>query len=145
MPQTQFTQSVLIKEKGKICGNCGSQNNIQYHHVIPLAIGGNDVLTNIIPLCEECHNLVHSKTSTNHSELTKKGIEKARLAGKQIGLKKGTKLNTQKSILSKQYILDNSKDFNGTLTDIEIIKQLSLSRNSFYKYKKELKEEKIRG
>ena len=145
MPQSTIQYSILVKEKGQVCCNCGNKNNIQYHHIVPLAIGGQDILTNIAPLCEACHNLVHSKKSINHAELTKAGIEKARLAGKQIGLKKGTKLTTKKEVSSKQYILNNSKDFNGTMIDVEIIKQLSLSRNTFYKYKKELKEENIHG
>ena len=35
---------------------------------------------------------------------------------------------------------DCSKDFNGTNTDSEVIKLAGISRNSYYKYKAELKE-----
>ena len=65
----------------------------------------------------------------------------ARLNGKQIGLKKGTKLTTKKSLLAKKQIQKYSKDFNGSLMDIEVIKLIGISRNSYYKYKKELTEE----
>lgn len=71
---------------------------------------------------------------------TKEGIETARLNGKQIGLEKGTKLTTKKSIQAKEQIKKYSRDFNGSLKDIEVMKLIGISRNSFYKYKKELLE-----
>lgn len=72
---------------------------------------------------------------------TREGIETARLNGKQIGGVTGKKLITKKSIESKEIILKNSKDFNGINTDIEVMKIAGISRNSYYKYKKELVEE----
>lgn len=72
---------------------------------------------------------------------TKEGMETARLNGKQIGLKKGTKLTTKKSIAAKETIKKHSKDFCGTLDDREMMKLAGLSRNTFYKYKRELKEQ----
>lgn len=72
---------------------------------------------------------------------TKEGIETARQNGKQIGISKGTKLTTKKSIQSKGQIMKYSKDFQGTLKDIEVIKLIGINRNSYYKYKKELIEE----
>lgn len=71
---------------------------------------------------------------------TKEGIETARLNGKQIGQKQGAKLTTKKSIEAKKDILKYCKDFNGTLTDVECMKLIGLARNTFYKYKRELKE-----
>ena len=71
---------------------------------------------------------------------TKEGIETARLNGKQIGRAEGKKVETKKSISSKKEILKHSADFNGTLNDIEVMKLTGLSRNTYYKYKKELKE-----
>lgn len=72
---------------------------------------------------------------------TKEGIETARLNGKQIGQRPGAKLTTKKSIISKKDIRKYSKDFGGTLNDTEVIRLLRISRNTFYKYKKELFEE----
>ena len=71
---------------------------------------------------------------------TKEGIETARINGKQIGQVKGTKLTTKKSIASKEVIQKHSKDFNGTLDDAEMMKLTGLSRNTYYKYKRELRE-----
>ena len=80
---------------------------------------------------------------------TKEGIETARRNGKQIGQQKGRKLHTKRSDEVKRIILDKSKDFNGVLTDAELIAYIKgvsannkFSRNSFYKYKAELRQEK---
>lgn len=74
-------------------------------------------------------------------ERTAEGIETARREGKQIGQKPGAKLTTKKSIEKKVEILKHSKDFEGTLNDIDCMKLTGLSRNTFYKYKRELKAE----
>ena len=72
---------------------------------------------------------------------TKEGIETARLNGKQIGQIKGAKLITKKSIESKKKIREYSKDFDGSLSDADCMKLIGLARNTFYKYKRELKSE----
>lgn len=71
---------------------------------------------------------------------TKEGLETARLNGKQIGLAKGTKLTTKKSIAAKEQIIKYSKEFDGTLDDTAVIKLTGLARNTYYKYKREIKE-----
>lgn len=81
------------------------------------------------------------KEVTDLHQRTKEGIETARLNGKQIGLKKGTKLTTKKSIESKIKIEKYSVDFNGFLNDKECMKLIGISNNTFYKYKRELKSE----
>lgn len=72
---------------------------------------------------------------------TKEGIQTARLNGKQIGHAPGTKLTTKKSIAAKETIQRHSKDFGGTLSDIELMKLTGLSRNTYYKYKREMRAE----
>lgn len=72
---------------------------------------------------------------------TREGIETARLNGKQIGRQKGASVVTQKSLIAKELILKRSQDFNGTLTDTEMIKLTGIARNTYYKYKRELKKE----
>ena len=72
---------------------------------------------------------------------TKEGIETARLNGKQIGQRPGAKLTTKKSLEAKEQIRRYSKTFGGPLADPECIKLVGVSRNSFYKYKRELLEE----
>ncbi len=70
---------------------------------------------------------------------TREGVEKARQAGKQIGRATGTTVTTKKGEAAKAVILKHSKDFNGTLNDIDCMKLAGISRNSYYKYKAELK------
>ena len=70
---------------------------------------------------------------------TREGIQTARLNGKQIGQRTGAKLTTKKSIATKEVILKHSKDFGGTLADIDVMKLTGLARNTYYKYKRELK------
>lgn len=72
---------------------------------------------------------------------TKEGIATARLNGKQIGQKQGAKLTTKKSIEAKEQIKKHSKDFNGTLSDADCMKLIGLARNTYYKYKREMKAE----
>ena len=72
---------------------------------------------------------------------TREGLITAKLNGKQVGCVKGTKLTTKKSIEAKKQILKYSKDFEGTLKDTEVMKLIGISRNSYYKYKRELNTE----
>lgn len=71
---------------------------------------------------------------------TREGIQTARLNGKQIGQRPGVKLVTKKSIAAKEIIQRHSKDFGGTLSDIEVMKLTGLARNTFYKYKREIRD-----
>lgn len=70
---------------------------------------------------------------------TREGIETARLNGKQIGRQKSAKVTTQKSVTAKKTILKYSKDFGGTMPDVDVMKLTGIARNTFYKYKRELK------
>ena len=90
---------------------------------------------------------------------TREGIETARLNGKQIGRSEGDKLKIKKSDPIKALIKQYSKDFDGSLNDKELLGVLNtktvkiivkgkekeipahVSRNTLYKYKKEIKEE----
>lgn len=76
-------------------------------------------------------------------ERTSEGLTTAKLAGKQVGQVKGSKLTTKKSLVAKEIILKHSKDFDGTLNDDECRKLAEISRNTYYTYKRELKEELI--
>ena len=71
---------------------------------------------------------------------TREGIQTARLNGKQIGQKPGAKLVTKKSLKAKEEIKKYSRDFNGTLNDAECIRLLGIARNTYYRYKRQLKE-----
>ena len=69
---------------------------------------------------------------------TSEGMATAKLNGKQIGGVAGKKLTTKKSVEKKAEIKKYMAKGN---TDSEIMKLTGLARNTYYKYKRELKEE----
>lgn len=48
-----------IKSYRHRCAGCGRKRNLQLHHVLPLSQGGLNVISNIQPLCKQCHTQVH--------------------------------------------------------------------------------------
>lgn len=72
---------------------------------------------------------------------TREGIETARLNGKQIGQKPGNVLTIKKKAPAKEIIQKHCKEFGGSLTDPEVMELAKVSRNTFYKYKKEIRED----
>lgn len=74
-------------------------------------------------------------------ERTKGGIETARRNGKQIGRNPGSVSETKKAIEAKKIILKHNKSFGGSLSDIDTITLTGITRKTFYKYKKELRQQ----
>lgn len=97
-----------------------------------------------IELAKEQIKLVFAQCQKEVDDLhtkTAEGMLTAKLNGTQIGQPKGTKLTTKKSISAKEIIKKHSIDFDGSLEDADVIKLTGISRNSYYKYKRELREE----
>ena len=73
------------EEIGIQCCNCGSTSDLQYHHIIPIAIGGKDINSNMCCLCYDCHYKLHhdgkEKKVNNYGELIKKGQARAKKEG----------------------------------------------------------------
>ena len=68
-----------------LCQYCGKEAK-HIHHLIPISKGGDNRESNLIPLCFECHGLIHGKTfNDNWKELQRIGIEKAKAKGKFRG------------------------------------------------------------
>lgn len=56
------------------------------HHLIPIAYGGDNRESNLIPLCIKCHSMLHNKKYSNDwKELQRIGIERAKKEGKFKG------------------------------------------------------------
>ena len=72
---------------------------------------------------------------------TKEGILTAKLNGKQIGRATGTKVETKKAKATKEIILKHSRDFDGTLSDVECMKLAGVTKKTYYNYKKQLREQ----
>lgn len=71
---------------------------------------------------------------------TREGIETARLNGKQIGRPNGFSPVTKKERAAKEIIRKHSRDFDGTLSDADVMKLAEISRPTYYKYKREMRQ-----
>lgn len=83
------------------------------------------------------------KEVTDLHERTREGLLTAKLNGKTLGRSAGAVIETQKAKKAKAQILKLSKDFGGGLTDADTIKVIGISRNTYYKYKSQLKQEDL--
>jgi len=95
-----------------------------------------------IDLAKEQIRIVFAQAQKEVDDLhhrTAEGLITARLNGKQIGMRKGAHLNVKKAVPAKEVIRKHSKSFQGTLSDQECIKLAGVSRNTYYKYKRELR------
>lgn len=74
---------------------------------------------------------------------TREGLITAKMEGHEVGQgkMKGKTITTKKNKSAKEIILKYSKDFKGDSPDSVVIKIAGISRNSYYKYKRELTEE----
>ena len=76
---------------------------------------------------------IHNRTS--------EGLKTAKINGKRVGRQQGETVTTKKSVAAKQIILKHALDFGGSLTDKEVMQMIgNISRNTYYKYKRELKQ-----
>ena len=52
------------KEKARVyhgnkCASCGSEEEVQFHHITYKRVGGNERMTDLIPLCRTHHERLH--------------------------------------------------------------------------------------
>lgn len=66
-------------------------------------------------------------------------LSASKIDGKAYGRPKGSTKDSERAVRAKEIILANSKDFNGTLCDDDCVAICGVSRNTFYRYKKQLK------
>lgn len=50
-----------IERDGGKCTLCGSEENLEAHHILYREFGGSDHPDNLITLCEACHDFAHSE------------------------------------------------------------------------------------
>lgn len=119
------------------------ENNIQLvGNNVDLILSG--VNSYLMELAKEQIKIAFQQSEKEVADLhqrVKEGLETAKLQGKTIGCPKGIQKETKKSKTAKEIIIKHSAEFNGNLNDIELMKLTNLSRNTYYKYKRELKAE----
>ena len=102
------------------CFECGQQA-VYNHHVIPVAKGGK----NTVPLCADCHGLVHGIAFTmHHPTLIRQGIERARAEGRKGGRR--PKLSSEQQQLAANMA-------QGGIPITTIASTLQCSRHTVYK------------
>ena len=72
---------------------------------------------------------------------TSEGVRRAQALGKMVGRQPGITVNTKKGKAVMDAIRKYSRDFGGTLNDIEVMKLAGCDRHTYYKYKGILKSE----
>ena len=72
---------------------------------------------------------------------TREGLQTARMKGHVPGPKEGQKLTTKKGQKIREQIKKLSRDFEGTLSDKDIMDLTHVARNTYYKYKAQLTDE----
>lgn len=118
---------------------------------IQLIGGKEDILLNaikqyLIELAKEQIKLAFLQSEKEVMDLRKRtseGLKTAKLNGKQIGRISGRKYVTIKEQESKALIIKNSKDFLGSNSDEELMRICGISKNTYYKYKRELKNQNL--
>lgn len=150
----------------KPCINCGSIPT-ELHHVIPKSLGGQDIESNLVPLCSKCHALIHGLNpetrgiqkingSINHGLLVKTGQKKAKkqdilydqklhasiLASKEINKQIGKSYGGKPriSIDINQFKQEYAKWKNGQQTAKKTMENLNLKPNTFYRRVKDFEQ-----
>ena len=136
--ESQEFKDILKQKLKEECVNCESKFNIQYHHIIPLSLGGTNKITNIVPLCEHCHNKIHNRKNISFKNLQKKGIESMPIInGKKVSKKTGRP--TGRPII--EYPINFETEYNKWKLKKQnankTMQNLGLKRTTFYKLVKE--------
>lgn len=199
-----MTKSNYLKISDR-CELCGSPKKLEIHHIIPLCVGGEDVLDNWICVCKSCHSKL-----TPTGQLSRIGLKTLKVRNNILSIysefyeriqneldngssissieimdifdevyekyaneiwamvknkrskedrliytcstsgEDSTRIANQKHYGGSDHrvpakkkdaidvIKKYSKHFNGTLPDADVMEKVHLSRNTYYKYKKEL-------
>jgi len=59
-PMPEGLRDAVIASDGGKCRKCGISNDLHVHHILYRSQGGKHLAENLITLCRECHDVVHS-------------------------------------------------------------------------------------
>ena len=98
--------------------------------------------------CSEINSVIFAEVIKLHKFLDFEQLYKA-LPLEKCGYSKNDLKSAHYTDMEKYYIKEQikkySRDFDGTLTDADCIKLIGIARNTYYKYKRELREELTRN
>lgn len=110
----------------------------------PIIRGVNEV---ILALAEADIKLAFEQSAKEVADLrerTRQGVAKARENGKTLGRPAGRTYVTKKAVESKKVMRQHCKEFGGSLTDAQCRKMLGISKESYYKYKRQIREDVLK-
>ena len=117
-------------------------------HQVPMTGGDVDLILDgvnkfLLRLAEIQIRIAFEQSEKEVSDLhkrTSEGLVTAKLHGRRVGTPKGATFTTKKSVAAKKKMIEVCKDFGGTLSDKDAMKLIGIANNTFYKYKKELRQ-----
>ena len=63
VPYAKLRKEILARDNWR-CQVCGRLNNLDVHHMRRRSAFGEDLETNLITLCRECHQMLHGSVRT---------------------------------------------------------------------------------
>jgi len=116
----------------KYCINCGKEA-AELHHIVPLALGGNDIDSNKVWLCIECHNKIHNRS-----------LDVRKLAAESLNFKKAIaegRVGRPKKEIPELFYQLYPDWKNKKITATYFMQQVNMSRATFYKVIKRYEEQ----
>lgn len=95
------------------CVSCGSNENIEWHHAIPIEVGGKDVITNLVPACHSCHMAAHGWQDKRREKLVNRNIK----GGRKIKVPENYKALLDDYIFCKIGKIELGKRWNKAMND----------------------------
>ncbi len=119
------------------CELCGNPRNLEVHHIIPVVCGGSDDINNLIVVCNICHAKL-----TPRKELTKIGLNNARLRGILLGAKPGNNNGggRPRRKFSKEFINAYQQWKHGDISAVDAMQQCNIPKATFYRMVKRYEE-----
>ena len=110
------------------CINCGNEAS-ELHHVIPIALGGNDIDSNKVWLCIKCHSLIHEKS-----------LKMSSLAHNSPNYKKALKegrCHRPRKELPNDFKIIYNEWRAGNIKGSQVYNSLNMSKSTFFRRVKE--------
>lgn len=126
----------LISQLPSECQNCDECSDLHVHHIVPIALGGTNKVSNLAMLCVECHGKIHGKDFIKSKRLQAEGIARAIAGGKVFGRPKRnyvTMSDDEKADFTREY----SEWKSGNQSAVITYKRLRIPKATFYKIAKE--------